>query len=124
MSLRLSYLAVLRVFGWLALLARSDRAKDAEILILRHQVAVLQRRARTPRLSWADRAILAALTRRLSASRRGQLALRSAVQPVSFSVPCAKNLTPSAFGASFFPVRHAPLAFFAASAPKPAVNAP
>jgi putative transposase len=31
------------VFGWLALLARSDRAKDAEILILRHQVAVLQR---------------------------------------------------------------------------------
>jgi hypothetical protein len=35
------YLAVLRVLGWLALLARSDRAKDAEILILRHQVAVL-----------------------------------------------------------------------------------
>jgi putative transposase len=32
---------MLRVFGWLALLARSDRAKDAEILILRHQVAVL-----------------------------------------------------------------------------------
>lgn len=38
MSLRLAYLAVLRVFGWLALLARSDRAKDAEILILPHQV--------------------------------------------------------------------------------------
>jgi hypothetical protein len=47
-SLRLAYLAVLRVFGWLALLARSDRAKDAGILILRHQVAVLQRRVRTP----------------------------------------------------------------------------
>ena len=43
MSLRFAYLAALRVFGWLALLARSDRAKDAEILILRHQVAVLQR---------------------------------------------------------------------------------
>jgi hypothetical protein len=41
-SIRFSYLVVLRVFGWLALLARSDRAKDAEILILRHQVAVLQ----------------------------------------------------------------------------------
>src|ERR1700739_2491372 len=40
-SLRLASLAVLRMFGWLALLARSDRAKDAEILILRHQVAVL-----------------------------------------------------------------------------------
>jgi putative transposase len=50
--LRFAYLAVLRVFGWLALLARSDRAKDAEILLLRHQVAVLQRQVKTPRLSW------------------------------------------------------------------------
>jgi putative transposase len=48
------------VFAWIALLARSDRAKDAEILILRHQVAVLQRQAKTPRVSWADRAVLAA----------------------------------------------------------------
>jgi hypothetical protein len=39
------------------LLARSDHAKDAEILILRHQVAVLQRQAGTPKLSWADRTI-------------------------------------------------------------------
>jgi hypothetical protein len=54
-SLRLAYLAVLRVFGWLALLARSDRAKDAEILTLRHQVAVLKRQVKAPRLSWADR---------------------------------------------------------------------
>jgi hypothetical protein len=52
MSLRFAYLAVLRVFGWLALLARSDRAKDAEILILRHQVAILQRQVKNPRLSW------------------------------------------------------------------------
>ena len=58
--LRFAYLAVLRVFGWLALLARSDRAKDAEILILRHQVAVLQRQVKPPPLSWADRAVLAA----------------------------------------------------------------
>lgn len=65
MQLRLAYFAVLRVFGWLALLARSDCAKDAEILILRHQVAVLQRQVKTPRLSWADRAILAALARLL-----------------------------------------------------------
>jgi len=43
MSLRFAYLAVIRVFGWLALLTRSDRAEDTEILISRHQVAVLQR---------------------------------------------------------------------------------
>ena len=73
MSLQLAYLAVLRVFGWLALLARSDRAKDAEILILRHQLTVLQRQAGTPRLSWADRAILAALARLLPADRLRQL---------------------------------------------------
>lgn len=68
--LRFAYLAVLRGFDWLALLARSDRAKDAEILILRHQVAVLQRQVKTPPLSWADRALLSALARLLP---RGQL---------------------------------------------------
>jgi transposase InsO family protein len=75
MSLRIAYLAVLRVFGWLALLARSDRAKDAYILILRHQVAVLQRQLKTPRLSWADRAILAALARLVPTGRLRQLRL-------------------------------------------------
>jgi transposase len=66
---------VLRVFGWLALLAWSDRAKDAEILILRYQVAVLQRRVKSPRLSWADRAVLAALARLLPGSQVRQLRL-------------------------------------------------
>ena len=68
-------MTVLRVFGWLALLARSDRARDAEILLLRHQLAVLQRDAGAPRLSWADRAILAALARLLPRHRLSQLRL-------------------------------------------------
>ena len=75
MTFRLLYLILVRLCGWLALLPRSDNVKNTEILVLRHQIAVLQRQVRTPRLSWADRAILAALTRRLSAARRRQLSL-------------------------------------------------
>src|SRR6201985_2896635 len=75
MSPRFAYLAMLRVFGWLALLARSDRAKDAEILLLRHQVAVLQRQGKSRRLSWADRALLSALARLLPGARLRQLRL-------------------------------------------------
>ena len=66
---------VLRVFGWLALLARSGRAKDAEILIVGHQVAVLQRQVKTPGLSWADRGVLAALARLVRSGQLRQLRL-------------------------------------------------
>jgi hypothetical protein len=51
MTFRLTYPTLLRVLGWLALLARSDTAKDIEILVLRHELAVLRRQNLPPTLT-------------------------------------------------------------------------
>ena len=77
MSLRLLYLIFIRVCGWLVLLGRSPASKNVELLVLRHEVAVLRRATPRPRLDWADRAVLAALIRLLP----GRLRLHRLVTP-------------------------------------------
>ena len=66
-SVRLLHLIMLRVFGWLVLLGRSQAPKDAEIMVLRHEVMVLRCQLARPKPDWADRAVLAALLRVLRA---------------------------------------------------------
>jgi len=65
------YLIMIRVFGWLVLLSHSQASKNAEIMVLRHEVAVLRRQVTRPTPDWADRAVLAALARLLPAVLRG-----------------------------------------------------
>jgi len=62
---RLVYELLVKVLSWLALLARTSASRDAEILVLRHEFAVLRRQVGRPKPTWSDRAVIAALTRLL-----------------------------------------------------------
>ena len=75
MSLRLLYLVFWQVLGLVLLMGRTSSAKDFELLVLRHEVALLRRTNPRPRLDWADRAVFAALVRRLprAQSRHGMV---------------------------------------------------
>ena len=64
-TVRMLCLGFVRLVGWMALLARSSASKDAELLVLRQEVAVLRRQNPRPKLDWADRMVLAALARLL-----------------------------------------------------------
>ena len=70
MSLRLLYLIFWQVLGLLLLIGRTSATKDVELLVLRHEVAVLRRTNPRPRMDWADRVVFAALVRRLPRALR------------------------------------------------------
>jgi putative transposase len=76
MCLRFVFLLITRMVSWLRLSQREETRKTAEILILRHQLAVLQRRQpRRPGLDWAERALLAILLAVIPKARRQGLRL-------------------------------------------------
>jgi hypothetical protein len=66
----LLYLIFRHVLGLVLLLGRTSASKDVELLVLRHEVAVLRRTNPRPRLDWADRAMFATLVRRLPRALR------------------------------------------------------
>ena len=72
MSLRLLYLIFRQVLGLVLLMARTSSTKDIELLVLRHEIAVLRRTNPRPRMDWADRAVFAALIQRLPRALRAR----------------------------------------------------
>src|ERR1039457_7110800 len=75
MCLRFVFLPITRTASWLRLSRREEAWQTAEILMLRHQLAVLQRQPRRPRLNWADRALIATLLSVIPKARRHGLRL-------------------------------------------------
>ena len=95
MAFRLAYLILARELSCLALLARTDAAKDVEILVLRHEVTVLRRHHPHPKLTWLDRGILSASTPAAPAAARltpdpAALARRAGRPPLDLPAPATR----------------------------------
>jgi putative transposase len=101
-TIRMLYLIFVRLTGWMAVLARSAASKDAELLVLRQELAVLRRQNPKPKLDWADRAVIAALARTQLAAPRtvadepagnpGDVAaLAQAAGPLAVDVPSPRR---------------------------------
>ena len=78
MAVKLIYQVFTKLLSWMVLYTRSNTANEIEILVLRHQLAVLRRRTPRPRICWTDRAVIAALARLLPARRRLGLLVKPA----------------------------------------------
>ena len=101
MSTRLLYLTFTRLLAWIGLFARSSASKDAELLVLRHEVAVRRRANPKPTLDWNDRALFAAFARLLPPGRptpptrhsRNAPALASSADLQALDLPASKRST-------------------------------
>ena len=92
-SLRLPDLIFLHMLGLIPLIGHTSAPKDVELLVLRHEVAVLRRSNPRPRLNWADRAVFAALIQRLPrALRRRRLVTPDTI--LRWPEPCGTCASP------------------------------